>query len=103
MVDNGFFKVSYVDSYGNIQKYVSKKFLRQSDAKDEERIYLGQVKDERKNLSSMTLGDLWDDFVAYQDSRVKISTKKNYRHSRPYFEKLFNIPANLLRSSNLKV
>jgi len=87
-----FFKVSYVDSYGNTQKYVSKKFIRQSDAKDEERIFMTQVKDERKNIGSMTLGELWDDFVAYQDSRVKISTKANYKHSRPYFEKLFNIP-----------
>lgn len=87
-----FFKVSYIDSYGNVQKYVSKKYAKQSDCKDEERLFLADVKDEHKNISDMTLGDLWDDFIAYQDSRVKISTKANYRHSKPYFEKLFKIP-----------
>ena len=86
-----FFKVSYVDAFGNVKKYVSKKFEKQSEAKEEERKFMASAKDEKKPQSKMTIGELWNDFEEYQDSRVKPTTKRTYAHSKPYFEKLFKI------------
>lgn len=86
-----FFKVSYKDNFGNIQKFVSKKFSTKTEAKDEERRFLNSVVDERKIPTKMTLGDLWDDWMQHQESVTKISTKRNYLQTVSYIEMLFNI------------
>ena len=86
-----FFKVNYKDSLGNIHAKVSQKYSTKTEAKDAERRFLNSVKDKKLVPTKMTLGDLWDDWMVHQDSRVKVSTKNNYKQTIPYIEMLFNI------------
>lgn len=86
-----FYKVQYPDHFNNIQVTISKKFATKTEAKDAERLFLNSVKDQNKIPSKMTIGDLWKDFLDYQDSRVRISTKRGYFHTAKYIEPLFKI------------
>ena len=86
-----FYKVQYTDNFNNIKVSISKKFATKTEAKDAERIFLTSVKDEQKIPSKMTIGELWDTFLSYQDSRVRISTKRGYHHTAKYIEPVFKI------------
>ena len=86
-----FFKVFYKDNFGNDKQFVSKKFATKTEAKDQERIFLNSLKDERKVPSKLTIGDLWNKWYEYQDDKVRISTKRGYVHTKKYVEPLFNI------------
>lgn len=39
----------------------------------------------------MTIKDLWNKWMDYQDDKVKITTKRGYHHARKYIEPVFNI------------
>ena len=86
-----FFKVQYKDSLSNTKLFTSKKYATKTEAKDEERKYLNQVNDNNRAPEKMTIGDLWQKFLEFQDDKVRVSTKRGYQGTVKYIEPLFNI------------
>ena len=86
-----FYKVQYPDQFNNIKVSVSKMYSTKTEAKDAERLFLNKIKDKNQIPSKMTIGDLWNSFLEYQDSRVRISTKRGYIHTAKYIEPLFKV------------
>ena len=86
-----FFKVFYKDHFGNDKQFVSKKFATKTEAKDEERLFMHSLKEERKIPSKLTIGELWDKWLDYQSDKVRISTKRGYLHTQKYLEPIFNV------------
>lgn len=86
-----FFKISYVDSLSNVQKFVSKKYKTKGEASEEERKYLNAVDENKMAPDSMTIGELWNKWMEFQDPQVRISTKNGYKHTEKYIRNLFNI------------
>ena len=86
-----FFKISYKDNLNNVHKFVSKKYKTKGEASEEERKYLNNLDENRKAPADMTIGELWDEWMEFQDKSVRTTTKMGYKHSKPYIENLFNI------------
>lgn len=86
-----FFKVQYRDHLNNTKKYTSKLYATKTQAKDEERIFLNQLEETNKAPIEMTMGDLWNKFLEYQEDKVKISTKRGYHYKEKYLKPLFKI------------
>ena len=87
-----YFRVCYKDEFNNNQRYQSKKYLTKVEAKEAEAEYISQMKfDPVKVPEKMTLEDLWESFIAYQDDKVRISTKVGYRYVEKHFKELFKI------------
>ncbi len=86
-----FFKVQYKDNFEQLKVFVSKMYSTKTEAKDGERQFFNDLNKQNKAPKDMTLGDLWDKFIEYQDDKVKISTKRGYLYKKQYLEPLFNI------------
>lgn len=87
-----YFRVCYKDEFNNNQRYQSKKYMTKFEAKEAEAEYISQMKsDPVKVPEKMTLGDLWESFIAYQDDKVRISTKVGYRYVEKHYKELFKI------------
>lgn len=86
-----FFKVQYEDSFCTTHTQVSKKFATKTEAKDAERQFLTSIKDKKNSPNTMTIGDLWNAFLEYQEPRTRISTRRGYKHTEIYIKPLFNI------------
>ena len=66
-----YFRVCYKDEFNNNQRYQSKKYLTKVEAKEAEAEYISQMKsDPVKVPEKMTLEDLWESFIAYQDDKM---------------------------------
>ena len=87
-----YFRVCYKDEFNNNQRYQSKKYMTKLEAKEAEAEYISQMKsDPVKVPEKMTLEDLWESFIAYQDDKVRISTKVGYRYVEKHFKELLKI------------
>ena len=89
-----FFRVRYKDSFNKNRVYESKMYATKTEAKDEERFFLNKIEAKNKAPIKMTIGDLWEKFLEYQDDKVKISTKRGYYYKSKYLKKMFHIVCN---------
>lgn len=87
-----YFRVCYKDEFDNNQRYQSKKYLTKCEAKEAEAQYISELKNNPiKVPEKMTLEDLWKSFMAYQDDKVRISTKVGYKYVEEHYKELFHI------------
>lgn len=86
-----FFRVNYKDEFNNNKQYNSKKYATRNEAKQAEIDYLKNLKKNISVPSKMTIGDLWEAFLEYQEDKVRISTKVGYKYRCKYLKMLFNI------------
>lgn len=87
-----YFRVCYKDEFNNNQRYQSKKYLTKAEAKEAEAEYINKQKNNPITApEKMTIKDLWDSFLSYQDDKVRISTKVGYGYTEKHFKKLFDI------------
>ena len=89
-----FFKVNYRDSFNRIKSYSSKLYSTKQEAKDEERLFLNKLDEKNRAPVKMTLGDLWNRFLEYQEDKVKINTKRGYLYKEKYLKSMFSIKCN---------
>lgn len=86
-----FFRVPYRDEFNTIKQYNSKKYATRAEAKEAELEYLNKLKENINVPIKMTIEDLWNAFLEYQDDKVKISTKVGYKYRGKYLVPLYNI------------
>lgn len=86
-----FFRVSYRDEFNNIKRYVSKKYKTKAEATKAEADFRSHLKARNNAPEKMTIGELWDKWIEYQDDKVRISTKVGYRYVKKHIEPLFNV------------
>lgn len=87
-----YFRVCYKDEFDNNQRYQSKKYLTKYEAKEAEAQYINELKNNPVKVpEKMTLEDLWKSFMAYQDDKVRISTKVGYKYVEKHYKELFHI------------
>ena len=86
-----FFRVPYRDEFNAIKQYNSKKYATRAEAKEAELEYLNKLKENINVPMKMTIEDLWNAFLEYQDDKVRISTKVGYKYRGKYLVPLYNI------------
>lgn len=86
-----FFKVQYKDSLNQLKVFVSKTYATKTEAKDGERQFFAELNENNKAPKDLTLGDLWNKFLEYQDDKVKVSTKRGYLYKEKYLKYLFDV------------
>jgi integrase len=86
-----FFRVSYRDEFNNIKRYVSKKYKTKAEATEAEAIFRSNMKEKNNIPNKMTLADLWDAWMEYQNDKVRISTRVGYKYVKKHFDPIFNI------------
>ena len=86
-----FFRVPYRDEFNAVKQYNSKKYATRAEAKEAELEYLNKLKENINVPMKMTIEDLWNAFLEYQDDKVRISTKVGYKYRGKYLVPLYNI------------
>ena len=86
-----FFRVPYRDEFNTIKQYNSKKYATRAEAKEAELEYLNKLKENINVPMKMTIEDLWNAFLEYQDDKVRISTKVGYKYRGKYLVPLYSI------------
>lgn len=86
-----FFRVPYRDEFNKIKQYNSKKYATRAEAKEAELEYINKLKENINVPIKMTIEDLWNAFLEYQDDKVRISTKVGYKYRGKYLVPLYNI------------
>jgi len=86
-----FFKVSYIDSFGNKKQKSSKLYEKKSEARDAELKFLSQLKENRNAPMDMTFEDLYYKFREFQDDKIRDSTKRNYVNKLKYLTPFMKI------------
>ena len=74
-----------------IVKTLGSNYKTKGEASEEERKYLNAVDENKMAPDSMTIGELWNKWMEFQDPQVRISTKNGYKHTEKYIRNLFNI------------
>lgn len=67
------------DNMGIVRKYNSKKYMTRKDAERAEREFKEKILRKELNLSDMTFRDLYKEFYAYKEDKVKQTTLYGYR------------------------
>lgn len=87
-----YFRVCYKDEFEQNKRYQSKKYLTKYEAKEAEAEFINNMKNKKERCpEKMTLEDLWDSFIEYQNDKVRISTKVGYNYVKKHYDGLFNI------------
>lgn len=86
-----FFRASYRDDFNNIKRYVSKKYKTKAEATEAEALFRSTLKEKVNVPEKMTLADLWDAWMKYQEDKVRISTRVGYKYVKKHFDPIFSI------------
>ena len=87
-----FFRVSYIDLYGNRKLFKSKKFLNKKEAQDAEVKYLfNQSQRSNEVQSDITFEELISLFIDYKKDKVRITTMKGYLNNNRYLESFYKV------------
>ena len=93
-----FFQCYYKDLQGNRKLKRSKLFYKQEEAKTEERKFLSSINlGEQDN--NMTFEELFDNYIIYQQDKVKIGTLQDIKKRKKKYEALYKIK---LKDYNIK-
>lgn len=88
-----FYRTFVEDVFGGRKPVVSKKYATKSEALKAEREFLTKV-DEGFKHNDMTFRELYDKFRAFQDDKIKRTTKRNYDRKLPYLEPFMDVKCN---------
>ena len=81
-----FYKTNYTDVFGNNKQKCSKLFATKTEAKEAERLFLGELEANKKAPITMTFEELYQKFREYQDDKIRITTKKNYENKKKHLD-----------------
>lgn len=85
-----FFQCYYKDLQGNRKLKRSKLFLKQEEAKLEERKFLSSLAIGGSD-NNMTIGDFIHNYITFQEDRVRITTIMDIKKKTKYIESLNKI------------
>ena len=77
------FEIHYRTLQGDMKHYTSKKFRTRREAEDEEKRFL--LQHGKLDCYDMTIKDLYNNFVDYQNDKVKMNTLRSYHERFKYF------------------
>lgn len=85
------FRVCYKEGLNNNKRYISKKYATKTEVKAKEKKFLNELESDANTPSKMTIGDLWNNYLEYQQDKVRLNTYKSYQHTELYIKSLFNV------------
>ncbi len=85
-----YFRCYYTDLNGNRKRKQGPYRLRQKEAKEDEIEFLNSIKD-MPTSSNMTIGELIDDYLRYQQDKVRITTYDRMKIDLRYLETIKKI------------
>ena len=86
-----FFKINYTDVFGCRKQKCSKFYLTKTEAKEAERIFIGEIEENKKAPIDMTFEDLYKKFREYQDDKIRLTTKKNYENKKKHLTEFMKL------------
>lgn len=93
-----YFKIHYIDLYGNNKQYKSKKYSSKAAAKEAEREYMIQLGEQASDIH--TFSEAADELLAYQKTRMQPKGYDGLKYKVDYTKNLLgNIPINKLTVS----
>ena len=76
-----FFRIKYKDIYGKIHDYSSQKYRTSKEAVNEEARYRLKIGENKTNTSSITLEEVFNEYIFEKTKKVKKQTiKRNFSH-----------------------
>lgn len=86
-----YYKISVTDIFGTNKQVVSKKYSTKTEAKMEEAKFLNEKSNDTNAPIDMTFRQLYSKYIEYQDDKVKITTKTNYRNKVAHLESILDM------------
>lgn len=86
-----FYKTNYTDVFGNNKQKCSKLFATKTEAKEAERLFLGELEANKKAPTTMTFEELYKCFREYQDDKIRPTTKHNYVNKKKHLDDFMKI------------
>ena len=83
------FEIHYRTLQGDMKHYTSKKFKTRREAEDEEKRFL--LQHGKLDYYDMTIKDLYNNFVDYQNDKVKMNTLRSYHERFKYLKSIERI------------
>ena len=80
------FEIHYRTLQGDMKHYTSKKFRTRREAEDEEKRFL--LQHGKLDCYDMTIKDLYNNFVDYQNDKVKMNTLRSYHERFKYLKSI---------------